>query len=636
MSILPFSLQLPSGYSLSPGSSGTQATGASSSATAATAAGVKSAAPVDVISIGTSSFVAGDFTAQAGDIYRLSDLFKTTAPAGQTTAGFRVALGDVATGDGGGKLMLDGKAIVPSRTSFSAEEFAQLTYVAGTAGPQSLVVIAQTGSRLTNADGSLGALTHEIDSPAVQITADVTGRRSINAMNALSTTPTGADVDIASIVQQAGIFSGFVGTARSTLQTDGNFTAQAGDIYRMGDLFKASAPTGQTIAGFRVALGEAAGDGGGKLLLDGKAIVPARTSFSAEEFAQLTYVAGTAGPQSLVVIAQTGTRLTNADHSLGALTHEIDSPAVRITADVTGRRSINAMNALSSTPTGADAEIASIVQQAGIFSGFVGTTRSTLQTDGNFTAQAGDIYRMGDLFKASAPTGQTIAGFRVALGEAAGDGGGKLLLDGKAIVPARTSFSAEEFAQLTYVAGTAGPQSLVVIAQTGTRLTNADGSPGALTHEIDSPAVQITADVTGRRSINAMNALSTTPTGADVEIASIVQQAGIFSGFVGTTRSTLQTALTPEPPMSLSVLADTTGTYQSAGLQPSNSEIDLSSFYSAAIGSSFSPGIFANPNGALATALLLLGGAATGAFQTADNLTAQAQAIRAYNTTKGF
>ena len=26
--------------------------------------------------------------------------------------------------------MLDGKAIVPSRTSFSAEEFAQLTYVA--------------------------------------------------------------------------------------------------------------------------------------------------------------------------------------------------------------------------------------------------------------------------------------------------------------------------------------------------------------------------------------------------------------------------------------------------------------------------------------------------------------------------
>ena len=180
----------------------------------------------------------------------------------------------MATGDGGGKLKLNGKDIVPARTSFSAEEFAQLTYVAGTAGPQSLVVIAQTGTRLTNADGSLGALTHEIDSPAVQITADVTGSRSINAMNALSTTPTGADAEIASIVQQAGIFSGFVGTTRSALQTDGNFTAKAGDIYRMGDLFKASAPTGQTIAGFRVALGEAAGDGGGKLRSNGAAIVP--------------------------------------------------------------------------------------------------------------------------------------------------------------------------------------------------------------------------------------------------------------------------------------------------------------------------------------------------------------------------
>ena len=61
---------------------------------------------------------------------------------------------------------------------------------------------------------------------------------------------------------------------------------------------------------------------------------------------------------------------------------------------------------------------------------FVGSTRSTLQTDGNFTAVAGDIYRMSDLFKASAPTGQTIAGFRVALGGVRRSGGGQLLLNG--------------------------------------------------------------------------------------------------------------------------------------------------------------------------------------------------------------
>ena len=128
------------------------------------------------------------------------------------------------------------------------------------------------------------------------------------------------------------------------------------------------------------------------------------------------------------MVAQTGTRLAN-----GTVSRETDSPAMQITANVTGIRSINAMNALSGRTTGrpargADAAIVSIVQGAGIFNGFVGSTRPTLQTDGNFTAIAGDIYRMSDLFKASAPTGQTIAGYRVALG--ASGGGGQLQLNG--------------------------------------------------------------------------------------------------------------------------------------------------------------------------------------------------------------
>ena len=78
-------------------------------------------------------------------------------------------------------------------------------------------------------------------------------------------------------------------------------------------------------------------------------------------------------------------------------------------------------------------------------------------------------------------------------------------------------------------------QSLVVVAQTGTRL-----SDGTVIRETDSQAVQITADVTGSRSINAMNALTGTNdlgviplTGADAVIADIVQAAGIFNGFVG-------------------------------------------------------------------------------------------------------
>jgi hypothetical protein len=67
-----------------------------------------------------------------------------------------------------------------------------------------------------------------------------------------------------------------------------------------------------------------------------------------------------------------------------------------------------------------------------------------------------------------------------------------------------------------------------VAAQTGTLL-----SDGTLTQEIDSPAAQITANVTGTRSINAMNALSTVLSASDPDAGtvSLAQQAGIFTGW---------------------------------------------------------------------------------------------------------
>jgi hypothetical protein len=445
LSVLPFSLQLPVGYSFTTNNSGTQDTPASTttprSADAASTTPANSSAPVDVISI-SNALVAGDFTTDGGDSYRMSALFKAIASTGQTIAGYRVALGD--GGGTGGTLMLGGKPT--DRTDFTADEFAQLTYVAGTGGSQSLTVIAQTGKRQPNLpDGTLGALSGEIDSPAVQITANVTGTRSINAMNALSTqlAATDPDANIVSIAQEAGIFTGWSGAAQPTLQTDGNFTAQGGDSYRMSGLFQASASTGQTIAGYRVALG----DGGGKLML-GTQDVTGQTDFTADQFRQLTYVAGTGGSQSLTVIAQTGKRQPNLpDGTLGALSGEIDSPAVQITASVTGTRSINAMNALSTqlAATDPDANIVSIAQQAGIFTGWSGAAQPTLQTDGNFAAQGGDSYRMSALFRASASAGQTIAGYRVALG----DGGGKLML-GTQDVTGQTDFTADQFRQLIY------------------------------------------------------------------------------------------------------------------------------------------------------------------------------------------
>jgi hypothetical protein len=289
------------------------------------------------------------------------------------------------------------------------------------------------------------------------------------------------------------------------------------------------------------------------------------------------------------------------------------------------------MSALSTRLSDADpdAAIVGIAQQAGIFTGWSGAARPALQTDGNFTAKAGDSYRMSELFKATASTGQTLAGYRVALGDG---GDGQLLLVGEDVT-GRTDFTADEFRQLTYVAGTGGAQSLTVVAQAGTRLPD-----GSLTGEIDSPAVQITATVSDTRSINALNALSTRLSDADPDaaIVSIAQQAGIFTGWSGAARPALQTVLTPQPPLALSGLEAAVGTYRSAGMNAPGADIDLSQFYTTAIGSSVTPGVLATPGGLAALALLLLDGAATGSFRTGDELGAQEQAIRAYNATRAL
>jgi len=61
------------------------------------------------------------------------------------------------------------------------------------------------------------------------------------------------------------------------------------------------------------------------------------------------------------------------------------------------------------------------------------------------------------------------------------------------------------------------------VAQTGQRLAD-----GTLSQVVDSAAVQITADVTGGRSINAMNALRTLATGNQVLLAG--QKSGVVYG----------------------------------------------------------------------------------------------------------
>ena len=459
---------------------------------------------------------AGNFTATAADTFSVGKLFSGTAPKGGSIAGYQVALRN----DGNsGQLTLDGTAVSTKR-SFTADEFARLQYVAGAAGSSDdLVVVAQSGQRQSD-----GTIINEIDSPAVQITASVTGARSLNAIAALNTPITGTDGDFVTIARQASIFSGF-GAARPGLSTVGNLTATASDSFSVGKLFTGTAPKNGSIAGYQVALRQ---DGGsGHLLLDG-ADVSTKKSFTADEFSRLQYVAG--GPGStddLVAVAQSGQRQTD-----GTILNEIDSPAIQLTTNVTGSRSINALAALTTPTTGSDGDFVSIARQATILSGF-GAARPTLNTVGNFTASASDSLSVSKLFTGTAAKGNVVSGYQVGLRS---DGSSaQLTLDGNDVTT-KKSFTADEFARLQYVAGTAGStDDLVVVAQSGQR--QADGT---LVNEIDSPALQITATVTGARSLNAVAALTTASTGADAGFIDIVRQASILTGF-GAARSSLST-----------------------------------------------------------------------------------------------
>jgi hypothetical protein len=133
-----------------------------------------------------------------------------------------------------------------------------------------------------------------------------------------------------------------------------------------------------------------------------------------------------------------------------------------------------------------------------------------------------------------------------------------------------------------------------------------------------------------------MNALTAIPIGADEAVAAVVKEAGILVG-LGSGRPILQTQVAPPtPPLTLSALAAVEGAYATAGLISGGSDVDLSSFYPSAIGSSISTGSFSSPGSSLLTSLLLLGGSATGAFRTAGSIGGSSAAIEAYTLLQGL
>ena len=169
----------------------------------------------DIIDI-RSSFRSGTFTAAANDLFSLSDLYTAAAPtASSSVAGYKVALRSDPTLPSSGQLLLGDKDVT-GQVSFTADEFSRLHFKAGPSGSQQdLVVVAQLGKRLAS-----GASSNVIDSPAVQVTASVSGTRSVNAVGALLTQAKGSDAAFVNTAQEASIFSGF-GQARPTLASVG-------------------------------------------------------------------------------------------------------------------------------------------------------------------------------------------------------------------------------------------------------------------------------------------------------------------------------------------------------------------------------------------------------------------------------
>lgn len=102
---------------------------------------------MDTVSI-SSAAQAGSFTAEPGDVYRLSDLFRGSAPSGQMIAAYRIALAN--RGDFTARLILNG-ADVNNQTTFTPDQFSDLTCQAETIGSQQgMTVAAQTGRKLPN------------------------------------------------------------------------------------------------------------------------------------------------------------------------------------------------------------------------------------------------------------------------------------------------------------------------------------------------------------------------------------------------------------------------------------------------------------------------------------------------------
>ncbi len=561
---------------------------------------------------------SGNFTAATGDGFALRDLFDAGPDAFDGVALWRVALRDDPAGPGGGRLELDGAAVDPGRTDFTAEEFNRLRFVAGADGARTeILAVARAGTATAD-----GGLTRIADSVPLSITAAVIGTRSVNAAGALRT-PAGPALDPGMRLAQEAATSATATRPRPALGTIGNVEVAAADTLALRDLFDAGRAGGGEVALWRVALREDAG--GARLVLDGADVAADRTDFTPEEFNRLQLVAGAEGTRAgLVVVARAGT--ATAD---GGLTRIADSAALEITAAVTGRRSVNAAPALR-LPAGETLEDALRIAQEAAASVTATRPRPGIGTIGDVTTLAGDALAVRDLFRADGGF-DAVAVWRLALrDDPAGSGGGRFVLDGADVAAGRTDFTPEEFNRLQFLAGADGSRTeIVAVGRAGTRAAD-----GTLSGIADSPALRILASATGQRSVNAAGAFRLAA-GESLEDALRIAQEAAASETATRARPVVLARPGPAAPeVALDQLAQALGTWRIGGATPGSGPpgVDLALLYPEALagvrlgGGGIGPGREA----ALAAALLLGGYGTGGGFAAADPRGATAVALAAY------
>jgi hypothetical protein len=249
---------------------------------------------------------------------------------------------------------------------------------------------------------------------------------------------------------------------------------------------------------------------------------------------------------------------------------------------------------------------------------------------GSFTAEAGDMLSLRHLYSAGGQAYSDSMRYRVALRDnPAGPGGGRLMLDDQDVTD-RIEFSAMEFARLQFIAGADGAETDLVVARSGTP----DGA-GGLRNFVDSQAVQVTAQVTGTRSINAAAALRTAAGADEAAFLQVVKDSALHAPIGGRARPGLTGVGQPDaPPMSIQELTALTGAFQSAGAAPAATTdsgiYNLRRLYSGTLGGSVTANWNQSTNQNLTALLMLLGVSDVGGRETTGNTLQHLFASQAY------